>query len=147
VSPKNVTPPKQNQRSQPSVVSEKREPEEELDIQDVKVVKEGSQITIDLKLVNNDPNGKRLGGFVHMLAIAGNVNPPQVWVYPRQELENGLPMDFRRGELFIMKSFRSIQGKIYLVPDGEAPSNVKVLVYDQSGEIMIEKVFEVPDES
>ncbi|MBN1848103.1 MAG: hypothetical protein JW932_05910 [Deltaproteobacteria bacterium] len=135
------------QTSNPPSVQEQPLPEHPVDVQDLTIVKEGATITVDLKLVNNDPQERRIGGFVHLLAIADNVNPPQIWVYPREQLENGLPADFRKGELFIMKRLRPIRGNIYLVPDGEAPSKVKALIYDQSGEIIFEKVFEVPDES
>jgi hypothetical protein len=143
---KSNTPPPSRQQP-PPVVQERPLPENPVDVQDVKIEKKGSTITVSLKLVNNDPDERRVGGFVHLLAIADKVNPPQIWVYPREQLENGLPADYRKGQLFIIKRLRVIQGNIYLVPDGETPSNVKVLIYDQSGEIILEKVFEVPDES
>jgi hypothetical protein len=137
----------------PQAVAEKTQvvkeetPEHAVDIQDMTIKKEGSLITVELKLVNTDPGGKKIGGFIHILAVADSTDQSQIWVYPRQKMENGLPMDFRHGELFIMKRFRPITGKIYLLPEGNTPSIIRVLLYDQSGEIMLEKEFEVKDGS
>ncbi len=151
---------KQERQEKPRVVQEKPQvvekkpqvikeviPEKAIDIQDVVIKKKDQLITVELKLVNTDPGGKKIGGFIHILAIADGIESSQIWPYPRQKMEDGLPMDFRRGELFIMQRFRPITGKIYLVPEGDTPSIVRVLIYDQSGEIMLEKGFEVKDES
>ena len=144
--PKKV-PIKSEPRKEPSPIVEKASLKEPIDIQDVAITKEGSLVTTGLKLINNYKGAKKIGGFIHILVVADSIDPPQIWTYPREQIQDGLPVDFRKGKYFIMKRFSSIKGHIYLVPEGPPPSTVKVLVYNQAGEIVLERGYEVKDES
>lgn len=118
-----------------------------VDTQDIVIQKEGSIITVDFKLVNLQKGEDALGGYIHIIAESRNVDPPQVWTYPREKLQDGFPVNYRRGELFIIKRFKPIHGRIDLVSSNTPPSVVRVVVYDQSGVLILEKEFEVSNAS
>lgn len=118
-----------------------------VDTEDVVIQKEGSWMTVDFKLVNLQPGEKALGGYIHIIAESKKSNPPLLWTYPKEKLRNGYPVNFKRGELFIIKRFKPIRGRIDLDPRNSPPSNIKVLVYDQSGVLILEKEHEVSNVS
>ena len=135
-------------RSQPP----KEKPSKEIlkkviDVTDVVIQKQGSRMTVDFKLVNVNPGEDAVGGYIHIIARNDKAGKLQEWTYPHQKLKNGLPVNFRRGLLFLIQRFKPIQGKFNLANSTESPSSVKVLVYNQSGEIILEKDFEVSNAS
>ena len=114
-----------------------------VDTQDIIIQKEGSLITVDFKLVNLQSGENALAGYIHIIAESRNIDPPNVWTYPKEKLENGYPISFRKGELFIIKRFKPIHGRIDLLSTNIPPSLIRVIVYDQSGKLILEKEFEV----
>ncbi|MFX0202644.1 MAG: hypothetical protein ACFFCW_41605, partial [Candidatus Hodarchaeota archaeon] len=68
------------------------------------------------------------------------------WSYPKEILKNGLPHNYKKGELFIIKRFKPIHGRIDLGSPDETPSIIRVLVYDQSGALILKKEFAVGNE-
>ena len=118
-----------------------------IDVTDVVIQKQGLRMTVNFKLVNMNPGEDAVGGYIHIIARNNKTDKPQEWTYPKQKLRNGRPVNFRRGLLFLIQRFKPIQGKINLTRGSESPSSVKVLVYNQSGEILLEKDFEVSNVS
>lgn len=122
---------------------EEKEPPGVVDIKDMIIQKEGSRMTVDFKLFNMNPGETAVGGYIHMIALGDDPNPPPEWTFPRVTLEEGIPINFRRGQLFLIQRFKSVQGRFYLVHNAQPPKALKVMVYDQSGVLILEKQFEV----
>ena len=61
-------------------------------------------MTIDFKLINLQPSNHPLTGYVHIIAESRKTDPPRIWTYPREKLQNGAPVDFRQGELYTAHS-------------------------------------------
>jgi len=116
-----------------------------VDIKDMVVQKDSSRMTVRFKLINMQQGEKAAGGYIHIIAMDKIVNPQQEWSYPKEELQNGVPVNYRRGRLFRINRFKRIHGKFDLIPGSESPSIIKVLVYNQSGELILKKQFEVSD--
>lgn len=112
-------------------------------IEDVVIQKEGSQMTVAFKLSNTQPDENTVGGYVHIIAESESNGRRQLWTYPKETLKEGLPSNFRRGELFYIKRFKQITGKIELGSDQARPSSIKILVYSQPGMLIYEKEYEV----
>jgi hypothetical protein len=70
-------------------------------------------------------------------------DPPKEWAYPLGKAVNGFPENYRNGQVFTIQRFKPIQGRFNLGQSLESPSSVRVLIYDQSGAIMLQKDFEV----
>lgn len=114
-----------------------------VDIKDMIIQKEGSRMSVEFKLVNINPGETAVGGYIHLIAMGTDPNPPPEWTFPRVQLEEGIPVNFRRGQLFLIQRFKPVQGRFYLTPHSEMPTALKVLVYDQSGLLILEREFEV----
>ncbi len=128
----------------PAVESEEElKPIGAVDIEDMVIQKEGERMSVEFKLINKNPGETAVGGYIHLIAIGNDPNPPPEWTFPRVQLEEGIPVNFRRGQLFLIQRFKPVHGRFYLTPNSESPTALKVLVYDQSGLLILEREFEV----
>ena len=118
-----------------------------VDVTDVVIQREGYLLTIDFKLVNVQKGKNPVGGYVHLIAKSDKTNSPQEWTYPRESLSEGIPVNYRRGQLFLIQRFMPFKGRFNLVPNSETPTGIKVLVYNQSGDVIFEKEFGVSNVS
>jgi cell division protein FtsB len=114
-----------------------------VDIKDMIIQKEGARMNVEFKLVNMNPGETAVGGYIHLIAMGNDPNPPPEWTFPRVQLEQGMPVNFRRGQLFLIQRFKPVHGRFFLTPNSEPPTALKVLVYDQSGLLILEREFEV----
>jgi hypothetical protein len=69
--------------------------------------------------------------------------PPREWTYPPEKLEKGLPVNYRSGQIFLITRFKQIQARFHLGSASESPSALRLLVYDQAGDIILQKEFVV----
>ena len=118
-----------------------------VDIKDLDIKKEGSELTVNFRVVNLRELDNPIGGYIHMIAVGKDGYSPSAWTFPNEELRDGLPVDFRRGQLFLIQRYKPIEGNFYLPTTADPPSSVKVLVYNQTGILLLEKEFEVSDDS
>jgi hypothetical protein len=126
--------------------SEAKAPEkkgERISIEDMVMERQGTNLTVNFKLVNPDPGDAAVGGYVHMIAKGEETPSRSDWTFPQQKLVNGLPENFRRGQVFLIQRFKPIQGKLHVGSGPDAPTILEILVYDQSGEIILQKEFEI----
>jgi hypothetical protein len=114
-----------------------------VDVTDMLIQREGSGMSINLKLVNVQAGEGAVGGYIHLIATDRRPVPPKEWPYPQQKLDKGIPVNFKKGQVFLIQKFKQIQVKLHLGSPSESPSAIKVLVYDQSGEIILQKEMEV----
>ncbi len=118
-----------------------------VDVKDMVIQKEESRIIVDFKLVNTQPGENVVGGYLHIIAMGKDPNPPPEWTHPEEKIQNGLPLNFRRGQFFLIRRYKPIHSKFNLFSNSETLTSVKVLVYDRSGVIILEKEFEVSNAS
>ncbi|MBW1700519.1 MAG: hypothetical protein JRJ69_02480 [Deltaproteobacteria bacterium] len=114
-----------------------------VNIKDLTIKFDGTKLSVIFNLVNVHEDEKPVKGYVHMIAMNKESDPPQLWTYPKVALRNGIPIDYRRGQLFLIKRFKTIRGEYFFSSSKEFPSSMKVLVYDQSGKVILQKEFEV----
>ena len=118
-----------------------------VDIQDVVIKKDDSKMNIDLKVVNIKEEEGKVSGYIHIIARNNQSNFQPKWTYPKEKLRNGVPLNFRRGQRFVIERFKPIHSKFDLTPGSEPPSDVMVIVYDRLGTLILKKTFEVNDVS
>jgi hypothetical protein len=114
-------------------------------IEDLVIQKQGSRMLVRFKLVNMQPGDSTVGGFLHILARGKQSDAPKEWAYPQGKVVNGFPENYRNGQVFTIQRFKPIQGRFNLGQSLETPSSVRVLIYDPSGAIVLQKDFEVSD--
>jgi hypothetical protein len=114
-----------------------------VDVMDMVIQKEGSRITANFKLVNTQPGEGAVGGYVHLIAVDRRTTPPREWTYPPEKLDKGLPVNYRNGQIFLITRFKQIQSRFNLGSASESPGVLRLLVYDQAGDIILQREFEV----
>ena len=114
-----------------------------VDVMDMVIQKEGARIMASFKLVNTQPGEGAVGGYVHLIAVDRKATPSREWTYPPEKLEKGLPVNYRNGQIFLINRFKQIQARFNLGSASESASVLRLLVYDQAGDIILQKEFEV----
>jgi hypothetical protein len=117
--------------------------QEVVSIEDLAFQRQGSRMLVSFRLVNLQPGDSTVGGYLHILARGKQSDPPKEWAYPQGKVVNGFPENYRNGQVFTIQRFKPIQGRFNLGQSLESPSSVRVLIYDQSGAIILQKDFEV----
>jgi hypothetical protein len=118
-----------------------------VDIQDIIIKKENSGMSVDFKLVNTRSEENAAEGYVHIIAMNQKNECPPEWNYPHDKLQDGIPVNFRRGQPFLIQRFKPYYRQFNMNPNSELPTAIKVLVYDRSGKLILKKEFEVSDAS
>jgi hypothetical protein len=113
-----------------------------VEIKDVATSKEDAKLTVSFKIVNIGEGEKPLRGYVHIVVTDKGTDTPQCWTYPKVALRDGLPIEYKRGRLFVIKRFRTIHGEFFIDSKTESPLSLKILVYNQSGNLILQKELE-----
>jgi hypothetical protein len=118
-----------------------------VDIRDLEVQRKETMVKVNFKLVNIQQVDAPASGYVHIIAVNKDADPPQLRTYPKVALKKGLPVDYKRGQLFFIKRFKTIRGEYSINSEDEFPSTVKVVVYDHPGTLIFQKEFDVKNTS
>jgi hypothetical protein len=118
-----------------------------VDVTDFVIKREDSGMDVDFRLVNTIETENAVEGYIHIIAMDKGNKYPSEWNSARDELKNGLPVDFRRGQPFFIQRFKSYHRRFNMNSNSELPEAIRVLVYNQSGELILKKEFEVDNES
>ncbi|MFZ0450918.1 MAG: hypothetical protein WAL98_16905 [Desulfatiglandaceae bacterium] len=130
--------------SSPELVRAEREPAgKAVAIQDFAVNLENTRMTVSFKLVNTSLNQGSLRGYIHMITLDRNADPPLIRTFPHETLEKGIPVSYKRGQLFQIKHFMTIRGKFFLSGTKQSPSSLRVFIYDHEGLMLLDKAFDL----
>ncbi len=130
-------------RAESSPVEKAPKGREVVAIEDLIIQKQGSRMLVSFRLTNMQPGDSTVGGYLYILAKGTLSDPPKEWVYPQGKVVNGFPENYRNGQVFTIQKFKPIQGRFNLGSGSETPASVRVLIYDPSGAIILQKDFEV----
>jgi len=110
-----------------------------VDIKNLTTKRRGERLSVKFRLIKIRPDRDQIKGYIFMLATNGESEPPQLWTYPKAALKNGEPVNYKHGEFFKVRNYRIIRGKYFLDSKTETPSFLKILVYDESGKLILKK--------
>jgi len=113
-----------------------------VDIEELKVKKDGSKINVDFRIVNTQDSEEPIGGYIFVIARIKDSDKSSAWVYPNSPLKDGLPVKYRNGERFFIHRFRSVSSKYTLDKPVNKTLIVEILVYDKDGKLILKKVIE-----
>ena len=116
-----------------------------VEIKNLTTKKRGERLSVKFRLIKITPDRDQIKGYVFMIAANSESDPPQLWTYPRAALKNGKPINYKQGEFFKVRNYRIIQGKYFLDSETETPSFLKILVYDESGKLILKKEFSIEE--
>ncbi|MBW2353308.1 MAG: hypothetical protein JRF51_08800 [Deltaproteobacteria bacterium] len=107
--------------------------------------KTGNRLSVKFRLVKVKPDGNQTTGYIFMIASDTASDPPRLWSHPRTTLKNGEPVDYKQGQVFKVRNYRTIRGKYSFDSETETPSLLTILVYDESGRLTLRKRFPIED--
>lgn len=111
-----------------------------VDIEDFVIDRERAANKVKFKLINKTMEQQKISGRVVIVAANKDDNEIRHTTYPPMTLEQGIPMDFRKGEWFSIRRFKIVNGEI-----GEKDvDHITVLVYSRTGELLLHKKFPSP---
>ena len=122
---------------------QEKRPANVVEIKNLVIQKASSRMTVKFKLVNMQSEEGPIAGYIHIIAMSKEANSPPQWIYPKEKLQKGLPLNYRRGLPFLIHRFKPYRRKFNLDSNSELPTAIKVLVYNQAGIIILEKEIEV----
>ena len=125
----------------------KQTAENSVEIRDIVFRRVDSDLILDFKLANRVADEGPAEGYIHIIVMDKNKECPEEWNYLHNKLSNCFPLDYRQGQQFLIQNFRSYQRQFKISPDSELPSFIRILVYDRSGQKILEKEFPVVDAS
>jgi hypothetical protein len=118
-----------------------------VEIKDFTTRKEEEKLTVRFKIAKTEQNDSTLRGYVHIIATDEKSDPPQSWTYPKVALRDGFPINFKRGRLFVIKNYRTIKGEYFFDSKVDTSLSLRILAYDESGNLLLQKEFEVAGET
>ncbi|UCF72901.1 MAG: hypothetical protein JSW35_00020, partial [Deltaproteobacteria bacterium] len=113
-----------------------------VDIEDVNIRRDGATLYVTFRIVNRQSDEEPLGGYIFVLASPKDSDPSEVWVYPRSPLKEGLPVNHRKGERFLIQRFKTITSRYTLSTSIDKLLILKILVYDRDGTLILKKLVE-----
>jgi hypothetical protein len=113
-----------------------------VDINDLKVQRDRSELQVNFKIVNTQPEEDPIGGYIFVLTRVKGREKSDVWVYPSAQLRNGRPVDYKLGHRFFIQRFRTVTSNYTLNKVINDPLVLEILVYDRNGGLILKKVIE-----
>jgi len=113
-----------------------------VDIDELKVERNESTITIGFRIINKQLNEKPIGGYIFVFTRIKDSDKSEVWVYPDSQLKDGLPVNYKSGQRFLIQSFKLVSSKYTLAKSKNRQLIFEILIYDTEGTLIFKKVVE-----
>jgi len=108
---------------------------------------DSDKIRVSFRLVNAKPGEEAVGGYVHIMLLNDHRNIPADWTHPREEQRDGFPFNYKRGLPFYIERFKPYRHDFTLTPGQSDPTMARVLVYNQTGSITLDRQFDITNDS
>jgi len=116
-----------------------------VDVKDVKFRIDKPGLLVEYKLANNLADKGPAEGYIHIIVLDKNGEFPPEWNKASNRLKDGIPLDYKNGQEFSIQRFKTYQRQYKMLSDFELPSLIRILVYDRSGQKILEKEIPVID--
>ncbi|HUU41059.1 MAG TPA: hypothetical protein VMW42_08970 [Desulfatiglandales bacterium] len=114
-----------------------------VDIEDLKVKRDSSNISLNFKIVNKLLNEEPIGGYMFIIADIKGMEKSETWSHPSSPLKDGMPTDYRKGQRFFIQRYKFISSTYTLSKSIDKPLILEILIYDRNGKLILKKVVEV----
>jgi hypothetical protein len=113
-----------------------------VDISQLTVTHKERVLTVTFNIINTQKDTP-ISGHIFVLAQLKGSDHDEMLIHPSSPLNEGLPVDFKRGQRFNIKRFKTITSRYALAGPLQEPLIVKILVYDDQGTVIFTKTVEV----
>ncbi len=132
------------EQGEPIVARDRPDPEEApVKLEDFRLIagESDSEWQLQAQLTKTDWTGASQGGYVIVL-IEDAVRPGRYFTHPLVTVVNGRPLSPRAGDGFMIRRLKPLVYDISL-PEGFVMREVRFLVYDRDGELILDQGFRV----
>ena len=121
--------------------------EEALEVDKLEIWNQSGEhsVRFQFSLKNVSATGDKIKGYTFVVLKPGEGSSEPSRGSPWTPLEDGQPTIFKRGQFFSIARFKYVRGKIPQIQDVERFKTATIFVYTESGNLLIEKVFDVAD--
>ncbi len=112
-------------------------------IKDMDMNMGGSSLSVSFKLARTAPGGSPARGYVFIIAVDRSTDPPRVWPSPKAEMENGMPANPKKGQAYKIRNFRRIRTRWNFKSSDSIPSEIRIVVYDRSGGLLLNEKYHI----
>ena len=118
----------------------------EVSISDFKVRTDKSDpntMNINYTIINNDESHGVISGYTAVIAQNMDITPPIFKVVPEVGIRNGVPMNWRKGELFSIRYLKHMKFPMEK-PKGDAVfREVVIFIYSPEGKLLLRNSFDI----
>lgn len=108
-------------------------------IKDLKINRRGVNLSVNFKLARASSSRTPIRGYIFIVAVDRSTDPPQLWPSPKTVFENGMPVNPEKGQAYKIRNFRRIRAKWSFESVEKIPSDLRILVYDRSGDLLLKE--------
>lgn len=113
-----------------------------VDVDELNIERQESNITVDFKIINKQLNEQPVGGYIFVLARIKYSDKSDVLVYPDSKLKDGLPENYKNGQRFLIQNFKLISVQYAFSNSKDRVFIFEILVYDTEGTLIFKKSVE-----
>jgi len=108
-------------------------------IKELKINRRGGNLSVNFKLARSSPGHSPIRGYLFIIAVDRSTDPPQLRPSPKAAFENGMPVNPKKGQSYKIRNFRRIRTKWSFASAEKIPSELRILVYDRSGGLLLKE--------
>jgi len=103
------------------------------------------KLSVKFRLAKAKPGGNQVTGYLFMIAAKSESDLHQIWTHPKVAIKDGVPVSYKHGQLFKVRNYKIIRGKFFFDPRTDTPSLLRIMAYDTSGKLILNKAFTIEE--
>ncbi len=100
-------------------------------------------LKVQFKIIKISPNSQPVSGHAFVILKNDEVDEDRWLIFPRVTLASGKPSLYKRGQYFSIYRFKTVRFKAREETDPKRFNNASVLVYNTTGDLLLEKILPV----
>ncbi len=112
-------------------------------IKELKTDLRNTSLSVNFKLARAKYGHTPIRGYIFIIAMDPLSDPPRFWTSPKAILENGIPVDPKRGQSYKIRNFRRIRARWSFESTERMPTALRIMVYDRSGGLLLREDYDL----
>ncbi len=112
-----------------------------VNIEELKTNRRDANLSVTFKLIRSKSALSPIRGYIFVIAVDNEADPPRMYSSPKTIFKDGLPIDPKKGQAFKIRNFRRLRARWSFEAPEKMPSGLKILVYDGTGRLLLNKDF------
>ncbi len=110
-------------------------------IEGLKTSRRDANLSVTFKLTRSRSTHSPIRGYIFIIAVDNGADPPRMYPSPKTAFKDGVPIDPKKGQAFKIRNFRQLRARWSFESPEKMPSELKILVYDGTGGLLLNKDF------